>query len=107
MSVDVKTNANDVGVGGVGVLMGVGAAVAGAVYWKFKSNMATWQVITRSSIILSFLIMAIVMWLLLTNVEKLSKLVLNNQLVCLVLSSIVALGLLSGAYAYSKTSDNQ
>ena len=105
MSVDVKTDASEVGAGGVGILAGLGFAALGAAYLGHSSGLKVWQTVVRSSIVFSMVILAVLLWLLLTDVEKVAKLVAGNQLVTFVLSCVVAMGVLSGAYAYSKTSD--
>lgn len=97
----IKTEANDVGADGMGVLFGVGVAAIAGLYTVSKAVHGTDRIIATTSLILASVITAIVMWLMLTDFEKMCKLFAANQLVSFVFASIIGVALVSsGAVVY-------
>lgn len=90
--VNVKTSASDVGSVGVGTLAGVGAACAGLVYMAVTGNLSV-NKLSMATLAASVLVVGIVLWLMLTDVKKLSDLIVNNQLVAVVAACAVGLDL--------------
>jgi len=88
-TVNVQTNASAVGGNGIGVLLGVGAVVGTLVYTSLESA-AKFRNVARSALLLASVILAVVLYLMLTDVGKLTNLIGNNQLVALVLTCLVA-----------------
>lgn len=89
-AVSVNTSSSNVGFGGTGVLIGLGLAVVGGVYMAGPSILN----ISTVTVCMAGLIVGIVLWLLLTDVNKLSGLIADNQLVALVLACVVGLDVL-------------
>ena len=89
MSVNVKTSTNDVGSAGVGVLLGVGVVVGGLLYTSLGSA-AQFRNVARASLLLASVIMAVVLYLMLTNFDSFMTTVQTNQLVALTLACVVA-----------------
>lgn len=88
-TVAVNTSASNVGFGGSGVLAGLGIALIGGVYLAGPSILN----ISKAVLGISALVIGILLWLMLTDVTKLSDLLANNQLVCLALTCVVAIDL--------------
>lgn len=86
--VSVATDASSVGANGIGVLIAVGAVVA----YGVNSAGANFKNLSYYSAVLAMVIVGVVLWLLLTDVKKLTDLVAANQLVSIVLAGIVAVG---------------
>ncbi len=101
-NITVATSASEVGISGMGVLAAVGVAVAGGLYMAgFNAKN-----ISYAAVGLSMVILAIVLWILLTDVAKLGKLITDNQLVALVLTCVLGAGVAQhGALAFKMPND--
>jgi hypothetical protein len=86
-SVNVDTNA---GAAGYGILAGGAVAVAGALYFAGFS----FSNISNIILALTTILVALLIWLVLTDVKKLADLLQNNQLVATVASCIIGAGVL-------------
>lgn len=92
-SVKVATGASDVGFGGSGVLAGLGVAVIGGLYLAGPSVLN----ISKATLGLSAIIVGVMLWLMFTDVTKLTTMVKDNQLVALAFGCVVAADLVMHA----------
>lgn len=86
-SVNVDTNA---GLAGYGVLAGGAVFVASVLYFAGFS----FSNISNVVLALTTILVALLLWLVLTDVKKLADLLQNNQLVAIVASCIIGAGVL-------------
>lgn len=94
----VDTSASSVGFGGSGVLAGVGVVAAAGCYFLGVDGIFDSINVSKITLVMSIIIMAIVLWLMLTDIKKFGSLVTENQLVAIVLACVVGLEVLLHGY---------
>jgi hypothetical protein len=85
--VDVDT---DAGAKGYGIIAGAGALILGGMYYA-GFNFSSWANIVLA---ITAVLVALLIWFLLTDVEKFAKLVVENQMVAVAGSLLIGAGVL-------------